>query len=168
MSDADRAMDRAMDGAERFEAAAVARGLDVEIVEHLEAQSLAELAELLSIEPGDIVKSLVVKRHDGSFLFALIPGSCTISWPKLRAAVGVNKLRMADDGMSLDETGYRHGVTPIGSITAWPVVADERIVGRRIAVGAGTDGRIAFVDADALIAAYDATVTDISAEETPH
>jgi prolyl-tRNA editing enzyme YbaK/EbsC (Cys-tRNA(Pro) deacylase) len=164
MSDADRVME----GAERFEADAVARGLDVEIVEHLEAQNLPELAELLSIEPGDIVKSLVVKRHDGSFLFALIPGGRQISWPKLRAVVGVNKLRMSDEGMALDATGYRHGVTPIGSTTAWPVVADERIVGRRIAVGTGTGGRVAFVDADALVAAYGAAVSDISAEELPH
>ena len=164
MSDAGRVMD----GAERFEADAVARGLDVEIVEHLEAQNLAELAGLLSIQPGEIVKSLVVKRHDGGFVFALIPGGRQISWPKLRAVVGVNKLRMSDDEMALDATGYRRGVTPIGSTTAWPVVADERIVGRRIAMGAGSAGRIAFVDADALVAAYGATVTDISAEESPH
>jgi prolyl-tRNA editing enzyme YbaK/EbsC (Cys-tRNA(Pro) deacylase) len=164
MSDAHRALDNA----ERFEADAAARGLDVEIVEHLEAQSLAEVAELLSIEPGDIVKSLVVKRHDGNFLFALVPGGRQISWPKLRAVVGVNKLRISDDDVTLDATGYRRGVTPIGSTTAWPVVADERIVGRRIAVGTGMSGRVAFVDADALVNAYGATVTDISAEESPH
>ncbi|WP_406075885.1 YbaK/EbsC family protein [Micromonospora sp. NBC_01638] len=78
------------------------------MVEHPEAQSLAEVADLLSVEPGDIVKSLVVKRHDGSFLFALIPGGRKISWPKLRAAVSVNKLRMSDDGVALDATpGHR-------------------------------------------------------------
>lgn len=164
MSDAGRVLD----SPERFETDAVARGLDVEIVEHPEAQSLAELAGLLSIQPDDIVKSLVVKRHDGSFLFALVPGSRQVSSPKLRAVVGVNKLRMPDDEMTFDATGYRRGVTPIGSTTAWPVVADERMVGRRIAMGAGAAGRIAFVDADALVAAYDATVADISAEESPH
>jgi prolyl-tRNA editing enzyme YbaK/EbsC (Cys-tRNA(Pro) deacylase) len=160
--------DGVMDGSERFEADAVARGLDVEIVEHLEAQNLLELAELLKVEPDDIVKSLVVKRHDGSFVFALVPGGRQISWPKLRAVVGVNKLHMSDDETAFVATGYRLGVTPIGSTTAWPVVADERIVGRRIAVGAGTGGRIAFVDADALVTAYGATVTDISAEASPH
>lgn len=160
MSDADRVMG----GTERFEAGAAARGLDVEIVEHPEARNLAEMAELLSVEPGDIVKSLVVKRHDGSFLFALIPGDRKVSWSKLRSAVGVNKLRMSDDETALDATGYQDGVTPIGSTTAWPVVADERIVGHRIAVGAGTGGRVAFIDADVLVAAYGATVTDISEE----
>lgn len=159
-------MQQVEDGAARFEADALARGLDVEIVERPEAGSLVEAAGLLGIEPGDIVKSLVVKRHDGGFLFALIPGGRQIAWPKLRAVLGVNKLRLPDQDAALEATGYRRGtITPIGSTTAWPVVADERIIGRRIAMGAGAGGRSAFVDADALVAAYGATVADISAEE---
>lgn len=156
------------DGPERFEADVRARGLDVDVVERPAAGSLVEAAELLGIEPGDIVKSLVVKRHDGGLLFALVPGGRQIAWPKLRSIVGVNKLRLPDEQAALEATGYRRGtITPIGSTTAWPVYADERIVGRRIAMGAGTDGRSAFVDADALIAAYGATVADISVEEPP-
>jgi prolyl-tRNA editing enzyme YbaK/EbsC (Cys-tRNA(Pro) deacylase) len=153
-------------GRARFEADARARGLEVEIVERPEAGSLAEAAQLLGIEAGDIVKSLVVKRHDGDYLFALIPGGRQISWPKLRAVVGVNKLRLPDETAALEATGYRRGtITPIGSTTPWPVYADAGIAGRRIAMGAGAGGRSAFVDADALIAAYGATVADISAEE---
>lgn len=156
------------EGPARFEADAEARGLAVEIVERPEAGSLVEAASLLGIDPGDIVKSLVVKRHDGGLLFALVPGGRQISWPKLRAVVGVNKLRLPDERAALEATGYRRGtITPIGSSTAWPVFADERIVGRRIAMGAGAPGRSAFVDADALLAAYGATVADISAEEPP-
>ncbi|SMH35869.1 Cys-tRNA(Pro) deacylase, prolyl-tRNA editing enzyme YbaK/EbsC [Rathayibacter oskolensis] len=162
------AIDRVEDGPERFEADAAARGLEVEIVERPEAGSLAEAAGLLGIDPGDIVKSLVVKRHDGEYLFALVPGGRQISWPKLRAVVGVNKLRLPDETAALGATGYRRGtITPIGSTTAWPIVADELIVGRRIAMGAGAGGRSAFVDADALISAYGATVADITVEETP-
>lgn len=156
------------DGPERFAEDARERGLEVEIVERPEAGSLVEAAELLGIDPGSIVKSLVVKRHDGGFLFALVPGGRQISWPKLRAVVGVNKLRLPDETAALEATGYRRGtITPIGSTTAWPVVADQRIVGHRIAMGAGAAGRSAFVDADALVAAYGATVADISAEEPP-
>jgi Cys-tRNA(Pro)/Cys-tRNA(Cys) deacylase len=156
------------DGSERFGADARARGLEVEIVERPEAGSLAEAAELLGIEAGDIVKSLVVKRHDGGFLFALVPGGRQIAWPKLRAVVGVNRLRLPDESAALEATGYRRGtITPIGSTTAWPVYADERITGRRIAMGAGAGGRSAFVDADALVAAYGAVVADITAEEPP-
>ncbi|MBO0982335.1 aminoacyl-tRNA deacylase [Rathayibacter sp. SD072] len=161
-------IDAVEDGPARFEEDARARGLDVEVVDRPEAGSLAEAARLLGIDPATIVKSLVVKRHDGALLFALIPGGRQISWPKLRAVVGVNKLRLPDETAAFEATGYRRGtITPIGSTTAWPVFADERIRGQRIAMGAGTGGRSAFVDADALIAAYGATVADISVEEPP-
>jgi prolyl-tRNA editing enzyme YbaK/EbsC (Cys-tRNA(Pro) deacylase) len=50
----------------------------------------------------------------------------------------------------------------MGSSTAWPVVADSRVTGRRVALGAGAHGFSAFVEADELVAAYDATVADIS------
>lgn len=150
-------------GRQRFLAAAAARGLDVEVVERLAARSLEEAAGILGITPADIVKSLVVKHKDGSFLFALIPGDRQISWPKLRALVGVNKLSLPPPDVALDATGYERGtITPLGSTKAWPVYADQTIAGRRISMGAGQHGFSAFVDADALTAALGATVADIS------
>jgi len=152
-----------LDGADRVRADAAARGLAVEIVARPAADSLEAAAALLGLQPSDIVKSLVVKRHDGSFLFALVPGDRQISWAKLRAVVGVNKLSMPSADVALEVTGYERGtITPLGSSTPWPVVADSRIVGRRVALGAGAHGFSAFVDADDLIAGYDATVADIS------
>ncbi|GAA4666898.1 aminoacyl-tRNA deacylase [Frondihabitans cladoniiphilus] len=151
------------EGTARVLADARGRGLAVEIVERPEAGSLDDAAALLGLRPRDIVKSLVVKRHDGSFLFALVPGDRQISWAKLRAVVGVNKLSMPSADVALEATGYERGtITPLGSTTAWPVYADERIVGLRVALGAGAHGRSAFVDADALIAAYGATVADVT------
>ncbi|MEE9094933.1 aminoacyl-tRNA deacylase [Pseudarthrobacter phenanthrenivorans] len=150
-------------GRERFLADAQARGLKVEVVERPAARSLDEAAEILGIRPADIVKSLVVKHKDGTFLFALIPGDRQISWPKLRALVGVNKLSLPPAGTALEATGYERGtITPLGSTTDWPVYADATITGRRISMGAGAHGYSAFVDADALTAALDAVVADIS------
>ena len=150
-------------GRERFLADAAARGLDVEIVERLAAHSLEEAAQILGISPADIVKSLVVKHKDGTFLFALIPGDRQISWPKLRSLVGVNKLSLPPAATALEATGYERGtITPLGSTTAWPVYADATITGRRISMGAGVHGYSAFVDADALTAALEAVVADIS------
>lgn len=153
----------ASSGRDRVIADAAARGLEVEFVSRPAADSLEGAAELLGISPVDIVKSLVVKRHDGTFLFALVPGDRQISWPKLRAIVGVNKLRLPSPEQALEVTGYERGtITPLGSSVAWPVFADSRIVGRRIAMGAGAHGWSAFVEADALIAGFAATVADIS------
>lgn len=150
-------------GHHRFLADAAARGLDVQIVERLAAKSLEEAAGILGIRPADIVKSLVVKHKDGTFLFALIPGDRQISWPKLRTLVGVNKLSLPPADVALDATGYERGtITPLGSTNAWPVYADASIVGRRISMGAGEHGYSAFVDADALTASLGAVVADIS------
>ncbi len=152
-----------VDGRDRVLADAAQRGLEVEIVERPAADSLEEAAALLGLQPHDIVKSLVVRRHDGGYLFALIPGDRQISWSKLRTVVGVNKLSLPSPELALDATGFERGtITPIGSNGSWPVYADQSIVGARIGLGAGEPGYSAFVDADALIAAYDAVVADIS------
>lgn len=150
----------------RVREAAEARGLEIEIRERPAANSLEEAAAIIGVPPSGIVKTLVVKRSDGTFLFALVPGGRSISWPKLRAVVGVNKLRLPEAELALEATGYERGtITPIGSTTDWPVFADETIVGKRVAMGAGAHGYSLFVDADDLIRAYGATVADISAPE---
>ena len=150
----------------RVREAAEARGLEIEIRERPAANSLEEAAAIIGVPPSGIVKTLVVKRSDGTFLFALVPGGRSISWPKLRAVVGVNKLRLPEAELALEATGYERGtITPIGSTTDWPVFADETIVGRRVAMGAGAHGYSLFVEADDLIRAYGATVADISAPE---
>ncbi|MCA1942580.1 MAG: YbaK/EbsC family protein [Yonghaparkia sp.] len=155
-------------GRERVAADAAARGLQVEFVERMRARSLEEAAEILGITPADIVKSLVVKRSDDTFLFALIPGDRQIAWPKLRALVGVNKLQLPSPELALEATGYERGtITPLGSTTAWPVYADAGMVGRRVSMGAGEHGYSLFVQADDLIAALGATVADISEPMEP-
>ena len=142
---------------------AEARSIPIELVERPNAGSLEEAAQILGVEPSAIVKSLVVKRHDGTFLFALIPGDRQISWSKLRAVVGVNKLQLPEASVALDATGYERGtITPLGSTTPWPVFADERIAGTRIALGAGEHGLSAWVEADDLVRGLEATLADIS------
>lgn len=148
-------------GRARVEADARARGLEIEIVDRVGATSLEHAAELLGIEPAAIVKTLVVKHKDGSYLFTLTPGDRQISWPKLRALVGVNKLSLPDESRALEATGYARGaITPFGSATAWPVYADAGMVGKRVSLGAGEHSL--FVEADALLTSFDAVIADIT------
>jgi Cys-tRNA(Pro) deacylase len=156
-------------GRERVEADAEARGLQIEVVDRIGATSLEHAAELLGIEPSAIVKTLVVKHKDGSYLFALIPGDRQISWPKLRALVGVNKLSLPDASKALEATGYPRGtITPLGSTTPWPVYADAGMIGKRVSLGAGDQNISLFVEADALLASLDATIADITDPAAPH
>lgn len=155
-------------GKNRVAADATARGLDVDFVELRDAtgrqpRSLEEAATILGISPADILKSLVIKRSDDTFLFALVPGDRAIAWAKLRAVVGVNKLQLPEATVAYAATGYERGtITPLGSQTAWPVYIDQRALGRRVSLGAGEHGLSVFVDANSLVAAFGATVADIS------
>ena len=151
------------DGVQRMLFDADRRGLAVEVRPRPPARSLEEAATLLGIPPADLAKTLVLRRSDGTYLFAVLPGDTSLAWPKLRALVGVNKLTLPDAGEALAATGYARGtITPVGSRTAWPLWVDARLVGRRIAMGSGDHGYSAFLNVDALVAAYDGTVADLA------
>lgn len=143
-----------------------ASGLDFEISRHGRVGSLAEAAAARGVQPRDIVKTLVVRRGEGDFLFVLVPGDREISWPLLRSLLGVKRLSMPDKEVAKDVTGYERGtITPFGSTTAWPVVADASLVGdpeRRISVGAGAHGTAATVNAEAALAFLDAQVAAVT------
>ena len=141
-------------------------GLPYRVIEHGPVRSLAEAAQARGVEPADVVKTLVVRRGDGDYLFVLVPGDRALSWPKLRALLGVSRMSMPDAAAAKEATGYERGtITPFGSTTPWPVVADERLVGREVTLGAGEHGVAVAVDADAAVAALGATVADVTDPE---
>jgi prolyl-tRNA editing enzyme YbaK/EbsC (Cys-tRNA(Pro) deacylase) len=60
-------------------------------------------------------------------------------------------------------TGYERGtITPFRSARPWPVIADERVSGRTITLGAGEHGLALAADADAIVRVLDASMADIS------
>ena len=155
-----------MTGEERARAALEASGLDFRIIRHGPVGSLSEAAQARGVEPRDVVKTLVVRRGDGDHLFVLVPGDRSISWPKLREHLGVSRLSMPDAATAREATGYERGtITPFGSSSPWPVVADARLAGRRVTLGAGASGMAVALDADAAIAALGADVADVTDPE---
>ncbi|MDT7549653.1 MAG: Cys-tRNA(Pro)/Cys-tRNA(Cys) deacylase [Actinomycetota bacterium] len=151
---------------ERALAALDAAGLAYRVVEHGPVRSLAEAAVARGVEPADVIKTLVVRRGDDDYLFVLVPGDRTISWPKLRALLGVSRMSMPDAAAAKEATGYERGtITPFGSTTSWPVIADERISGRDVTLGAGDHGVAVLVSADAAVTVLGATVADVTEPE---
>jgi len=147
-------------------AALDAAGIAHRVIKHGPVRSLGEAAQARGVEPRDVVKTLVVRRSEDDFLFVLVPGDRTISWPKLRSLLGVSRLSMPDAEVARHATGYERGtITPFGSATAWPVIADERLRGRRITLGAGQHGLAVAVAADEVLLALDAIVADVSDPE---
>lgn len=148
------------------EDALAAAGIGYRLIQHGPVRSLAEAAEARGVRPGQVVKTLVVRRGADDFLFVLVPGDRTISWPKLRARLGVSRLSMPDAAVAQQVTGYERGtITPFGSVRGWPVIADERLTGQRITLGMGQHGLAAAVDADEVIRALGAEVADVSEAE---
>jgi Cys-tRNA(Pro)/Cys-tRNA(Cys) deacylase len=144
-------------------AAVEAAGLDHHVIRHGPVASVAEAAAGQGVEVRDLVKTLVVRRAEGEYVFVLVPGDRVISWPKLRALLGVNRLSMPDAATAKDATGYERGtITPFGSARAWPVIADERLRGRRISLGAGERGVALRVAADEAASVLDATFADVT------
>ena len=112
------------------------------------------------------MKTLVVRRGDDDYLFVLVPGDRTISWPKLRALLGVSRLSMPDAATARDVTGYERGtITPFGSTRAWPVIADELIGGRTVTLGAGAHGVAVALAAEDVVRVLDAQVADVTEPE---
>ncbi|UYM07658.1 aminoacyl-tRNA deacylase [Solicola gregarius] len=151
-----------MDGTARARADARECGLAIEVRERPQARSLEEAAAALGVEPLQVVKTLVIRRGAGDYVLALVPGDRTLSWPRLRAAAGANRMSLPDADEARAATGYERGtITPIGCHHPWPVFVDASISGR-VAIGSGSHRHSIVVDAADLVAAYDATVVPLT------
>ena len=157
-----------MDGSpeERARAAISASGLAFETTRHGRVSSLEEAAAARGLTPDRVLKSIVVRRSDRDFLFVLVPGGRTISWPKLRSHLSVKRLSMPSAAEALSVTGYERGtITPFGSSTPLPVIADAAIPPGPVSIGAGAHGVAFTVDASALAQALEAETADVTQQE---
>jgi Cys-tRNA(Pro)/Cys-tRNA(Cys) deacylase len=139
------------------------RGIAHRIIHPGHVTSVEEAAAACGVDPDQVVKTLVVRRGEGDYVLVLVPGDRSLSWPKLRALLGVNRISLPDADDALSVTGYARGtITPLG--LDLPVVADERIVGREITLGTGQRDTVVAVQADAVIDAYSAIVADVTTD----
>jgi Cys-tRNA(Pro)/Cys-tRNA(Cys) deacylase len=153
--------------ADRALAAIEATGIPFEVTRHGHVASLEEAAAARGLDPGRLLKSMVVRRSDDDFLFVLVPGGRTISWPKLRALLDVSRLSMPSAEVALAVTGYPRGtITPLGSSSSWPVIADASMPSGPVSIGGGMSGTAFTVDSEDLVRALDAQVADVTEAES--
>jgi Cys-tRNA(Pro)/Cys-tRNA(Cys) deacylase len=153
--------------AQRVLDALAAAGVPYRVIRHGPVRNLAEAAQARGVEPADVIKTMVVRRGEDDYVLVLVPGDRTISWPRLRALLGVSRLSLPDAETALLATGFERGtITPFGTAQPWPVVADETLRGRLVTLGAGEHGVAVAVDADAALGALDARVADVTDPES--
>lgn len=144
--------------------ALAASGLDYEVMRTTRSSSVAEAAQKRGIAIAALLKTLVVRRGDGDYIFVLVPGDRGIDWAKLRAHLGVRRLSLPDAAEAQQVTGYERGtITPFGAATAWPVIADSAIEeDSLVSIGGGAHGVSVKLAARALLRALDASVGDVT------
>jgi Cys-tRNA(Pro)/Cys-tRNA(Cys) deacylase len=135
----------------------------IRVVRHGRVSSLEEAAELRGIPASKIVKTMVVRRSKDRYVFVLVPGNRVIDWAKLRDFLGVKRISMADAEDAHRRTGYVRGtITPFGSTTPWPVIADKRLSKGKISIGGGAPGVSITMKAPDLLEALEARVADVT------
>ena len=129
------------------------------------ARSAEESASFQGIELGQLLRTIVIRRGADDYVFVLVPGGRQIDWPKLRVHLGVSRLSLPDAEEARAATGYERGtITPLGSLRALPIVADERVRGT-VSIGGGAHGVALTVDAEALLSLLGAEVADVTRPE---
>ena len=144
--------------------AVAASGVPFRVVRTERPTSAEESATLQGIETGQLIRTIVVRRGAGDYVFVLVPGGRQIDWPRLRAHLGVGRLSLPDKEEAKEATGYERGaITPFAAATAWPVVADASLTGAPlVAIGAGAHGVNLHLDPADLVRLLDADVADVT------
>jgi Cys-tRNA(Pro)/Cys-tRNA(Cys) deacylase len=139
-------------------------GLSFEVVRTRSASNAEESAELQGIGLDQLLRTIVIRRGRGDYVFVLVPGGRQIDWPKLRARLGVKRLSLPDAEEARAATGYERGaITPFGSATAWPVLADATVRELdRVAIGGGARGVNLHLQPGDLLAHLKADVADLT------
>jgi len=143
---------------------AAAAGLGFRVVATETPTSAEESARLQGIGVGSLLRTIVIRRGEGDYLFVLVPGGRQIDWKKLRTHLGARRISLPDAAEAKAATGYERGaITPFGAARPWPVVADATIrdLGT-VAIGAGARGVNMHVDSGSLLTALDAAEADVT------
>ena len=128
----------------------------------------AALAVGTSLE--NIVKSLLFRINDG-FILAITCGPAHIERRAIAAHynVGRKKVKLADPGKVLQETGYQVGaMPPFGHHTPLPTLIDKRVLEKdQVYAGGGSDQALMRIKPEVILAASGAQVLDLLLPPNP-
>ncbi len=126
--------------------------------------SAADAALARGVEPGALIKSIVIRRAENDYVFVLVPGDRAIDWAKLRAVLGVSRLSLPSADEAFAATGYVRGtITPFGASHPWPVVIDVSLTDfDEVAIGGGGYGVGIHLSPGLLVEALDGQIADVT------
>lgn len=139
-------------------------GVAHEVVRFPRPRSVEESAASQGIDPGNLFRTIVIRRGADDYLFVLVPGGRAMDWAKVRRVLGVRRVSLPDADEAKAATGYERGtITPLGSTHRWPVYADATIAdAETVSIGGGAHGVAIHLGSRDLIEVLDAAVADLT------
>lgn len=101
--------------------------------------SVEQAAQERGQKTEQVVRSIVFRLAQDSFVMVLIAGTLQVSWPALRKYLGQARLTMASEDQVLAVTGYPVGaVSPFGLPTPMRILVDQSVLSQeQISIGSG-------------------------------
>lgn len=121
-------------------------------------------AEALGVPLDAMLKSLVIRLSDHSFVFVLMPGSKDVSLKELARATHVKETQIASERDEQRITGYLvGGISPFGARTQLPVYVDDGILKHgEIYINGGRCGLILKLKTSDLVRTLNPTVINLA------
>ncbi len=116
-------------------------------------RSVEQAARERGQTPNQVVRSILFRLDDDTFIMVLITGILQVSWKTLRHYLGVSRMTMASEEEVLQETGYVTGaVSPIGLPKPIRVSVDKSVLAvNEISIGSGIRGVTVILDPQDLL-----------------
>ena len=132
--------------------------------------TVEDAAQAVGTSPENIVKSLLFRINDG-FVLAITCGPTHIERRAIAAhfKVGRKKVKLADPGKVLQETGYQVGaMPPFGHHAPLPTLIDKRVLEKdQVYAGGGSDQTLMRIKPEVILAASGAQVLDLLLPPNP-
>ena len=126
--------------------------------------TVEDAAQAVGTNPENIVKSILFRINDG-FVLAITCGPAHIERRAIAAHfnVGRKKVKLADPGKVLRETGYQVGaMPPFGHHSPLPTLIDKRVLDKdQVYAGGGSDQTLMRIKPEVILAASGAEILDL-------
>ena len=102
-------------------------------------RSLEQAAQERGQRPEQVVRSILFRLSQETFVMVLMAGPGQVSWPALRSYLGQSRLTMASEEEVLAVTGYPLGaVSPLGLPKPVRILMDRSVLAEdEISIGSG-------------------------------
>lgn len=106
-----------------------AGGIEYEVFEHEPVYTCRKMAEFLRTDEGRIAKSMIVKKSDGGYVLAVLPGNMRIDLIRLAAATKSRLVTLAQRDEAERIAGCSVGcVYPLGNIMNLETLFDDKLL----------------------------------------